>query len=163
MLVCGVLNLTSLTKSCICIYKLHILYWILLTSYLFHFWICKLQVLSSDDVKLNPGPKPNSGQNFSICHWNVNSIPAHNFSKISLLSAYNSLQNFDIICLSETYLDSSIIPQDSNLEIQGYMLIRADHLSNVKRGGVCVYYKNHLPLKLLNINYKHGQNIWQKI
>ena len=37
--------------------------------------------------------------------------------------------------------------------MQGYTLIRADHPSNVKRGGVCVYYKNYLPLKLLNINY----------
>ena len=37
--------------------------------------------------------------------------------------------------------------------MQGYTLIRADHSSNVKRSGVCVYYKNHLPLKLLNINY----------
>ena len=120
---------------------------------MFHFWICELQVILSVDVELNPGPKPNSGQNFSICHCNLNSIPAHNFSKISLLSAYNSLHKSDIIFLSETYLDSSILPQDPNLEMQGYTSIREDHLSNVKRGGVCVYYKNHLPLKLLNINY----------
>ena len=37
--------------------------------------------------------------------------------------------------------------------MQGYKLIRADHPSNVKRGGVCVYCKNYLSLKLLNINY----------
>ena len=37
--------------------------------------------------------------------------------------------------------------------MQGYKLIQADHISNVKRGKVCVYYKNHLHLKLLNINY----------
>ena len=97
--------------------------------------------------------KPNSVQNFSVQDWNMNSIPAHNFSKISFLSAYNFLHKFDIICLSETYLDSSILPQDPNIEMQTYTLIRTDHPSNVKRGGVCVYYKNHLPLKLLNINY----------
>ena len=28
-----------------------------------------------------------SSQSFSICHWNLNSIVAHNFSKISLLKA----------------------------------------------------------------------------
>ena len=146
-------KLTSLTKSFIYIYKFLILCWFLLTNYLFHFWICELQVILSGDVELNPGPKPNSGQNFSICHWNLNSIPAHNFLKNSLLNAYNSLHKFDIICLSETYLDSSILPQDPNLEMQRYTLIRADHASNIKRGGVCVYYKNHLPLKLLNIHY----------
>ena len=127
MLLCDILNLTSLTKSFICIYKFHILCSFLFTNHLFHFWICKLQVILSGDVELNPGPTPNSGQNFSICHWNLNSIPAHNFSKISLFSAYNSLHKFDIICLSETYFDSSILPQDPNLEMPGYTLIRVDH------------------------------------
>ena len=39
------------------------------------------------------------------------------------------------------------------MEFPGYNLIRADHPSNNKRGGVCIYYKNTLPLKLLSINY----------
>ena len=34
-------------------------------------------------------------------------------------------------------------------------MIRADHPSNVKRNEVCIYYKNHLPLKLININFLH--------
>ena len=44
---------------------------------------------------------------------------------------------------------------DRKLEAQGYDLIRADHPSNVKRGGVCIYCKSHLPLKLININFLH--------
>ena len=32
-------------------------------------------------------------------------------------------------------------------------MIRADHLSNTKKGGVCIYYQNFLPLKLSNIYY----------
>ena len=32
-------------------------------------------------------------------------------------------------------------------------MIRADHPSNTKRGGVCIYYRNCLPLKLLTISY----------
>ena len=32
-------------------------------------------------------------------------------------------------------------------------LHRADHPSNVKRGGICIYYKNCLPLKVANIQY----------
>ena len=31
--------------------------------------------------------------------------------------------------------------------------IKGDHPSNTKRGGVCIYYKETLPLKLYNINY----------
>ena len=42
---------------------------------------------------------------------------------------------------------------DKNLETPGYDLIRGDHPSNSKRGGVCVYYRNSLPLKILDIFY----------
>ena len=50
----------------------------------------------------------------------------------------------------ETYLDSTISSDDSNLSIRGYDLYRADHPSNLKRP---VYYKNCLPLKVANIQY----------
>ena len=30
--------------------------------------------------------------------------------------------------------------------ISGYSLLRADYRSNSKRGGVCLYFKEHLPL-----------------
>ena len=35
------------------------------------------------DIESNPDPRPNSGQSFAICHGLLNSIAAHNFSKIS--------------------------------------------------------------------------------
>ena len=57
----------------------------------------------------------------------------------------------DFICLSETYLDSST--PDSLLEIDGYNLIRADHPDNIKRGGVCIYYKESLPVRFLSSPY----------
>ena len=92
-------------------------------------------------------------QSFSICHWNLNSISAHNFTKISLLTAYVLVHNFDIICLSETYLNSEISTDDKNLEIPGYYLLRPDHPSNNKRGGICIFYRTNLPLRVLNISY----------
>ena len=90
---------------------------------------------------LNSTQDPNRilQKKFSICHWNLNSIAAHNFAKLVLLKAYNSVHKFDIICLSETYLDSNILPDNSNLEIPGYNLVRSDHPSNKKRGGVCIF------------------------
>ena len=97
--------------------------------------------------------KLDAGQSFSICHLNLNSISAHNFTKISLLTAYVLVHNFDIICLSETYLNSEISTDDKNLEIPGYYLLRADHPSNNKRGGVCIFYRTNLPLRILNISY----------
>ena len=85
-------------------------------------------------------------------HWNLNSISVHDYSKLFLLKAYVSVHKFDI-CLSETYLDSTVLLDDDNLVIFGYNLIRSDHPSNTKRGGVCLYYKNYLPLRVLNISY----------
>ena len=53
--------------------------------------------------------------------------------------------------MSETYLDSSTVLGDDCLEIPGYNPVRCGHPSNTKRGGVCVYYKSYLPLKVLNM------------
>ena len=46
----------------------------------------------------------------------------------------------------ETFLNSSIETNDDRISIDGYNLIRADHPSDSKRGGVCIYYKEHIPL-----------------
>ena len=112
-------------------------------------------IMLCGDVEINPGPKAISQLGFSVCHWNLNSIIAHNFAKIFLLKAYVAIHKFDIICLLETYLDSSIPTNNDNLDIDGYNLLRSDHPSNTKRGGVCIYYKNllYLPLRVININY----------
>ena len=97
------------------------------------------------DIEINPGPS-NDTKSLSVCHWNLNGIAAQNYVKLSMLEAYNALHNYDIICISETYLDSSLSHNDPTLQLQGYELIRSDHSSNTKRGEVCLYYKNHLPL-----------------
>ena len=55
--------------------------------------------------------------------------------------------------MSEIYLDSGISNDDHKLEIPVYDLFRADHLSNTKRGGVYIYYRISLLLKILGIEY----------
>ena len=42
-------------------------------------------IMLCGDVEINPGPKTISQQAFSVCHWNLSSIIAHNFAKIFLL------------------------------------------------------------------------------
>ena len=51
------------------------------------------------------------------------------------------------------YLNSETLSNDENLNIPDYNLIRADDLSNTKRGGVCIYFKESLPLRLYNFSY----------
>ena len=116
---------------------------------LYHIRLIKL----CGDIELDPGPKPSSFKYFSICHWNLNSITSHDFLKVKLLTAYNVMHKFDIICISESYLNSDTSSNDNNLNIPGYNMSRADHPSGNRRGGVCIYYKESLPIKMLNINY----------
>ena len=117
------------------------------------FWLQSLLILLSSDVEISPGPKCIPKSNLSICHWNLNSISAHNYAKFSLLRAYLVFHKCDIICLSEIYLNSGNSRDDKTLEVSGYNLVRHDHPLNSKRGGVCIYYKNYLPLRIISVNY----------
>ena len=40
-------------------------------------------ILVCGDIEENQGPKTKPNDNLSVCHWNVNSNPSHNFHKIA--------------------------------------------------------------------------------
>ena len=65
-------------------------------------------------------------------------------TKISQIEAYNSFFNHDFVCISEKYFDSSVLEGDRSFQLNGNNLLSADHPSNTKRGGVCLYYKESL-------------------
>ena len=94
-----------------------------LLTCLYIFFFC----VPHGDIELNPGPNKSKENNLSICHWNLNSITAHNFLKLSQLKAYISTYKHDFICLSETYLDSStpsnMIDIDINQFVQTIQII----------------------------------------
>ena len=68
-------------------------------------------------IELNPDPKDLKKNSLSLCHWNLNSLPAHSFLKLTQLKVYILMYKHDLICLSETYVDSTT--PDSLLEING--------------------------------------------
>ena len=152
----GIFNATSkaryfkkkdITDSCSCF--LFLQFWISFCFLLLILFVCR-------DTELNSVPKNrNSCHNFSICHWNLNTIAAHNFAKANLLQAYNVIHDFDMIGLSKSYLDSSV-SSDSNLCIKDYKLVRADHPGNVKSGGVCIYFKESLSVSCVPKPYLKG-------
>ena len=81
----------------------------------------------------------------------------------------NTIHKFDVICLSESYLDSSMPSNNIYADIKGCKLYRTDHNNNVYRGGVwaCIreslavrchsnmYFKECLILEI-SINNKKG-------
>ena len=70
---------------------------------------------------------------------------------MSLLKVYIIVHKFDIICLSNTYLDSGTRHDDDNSEIAGNNTARADDSANAKLERVCIYYKKCLPLRVLSV------------
>ena len=134
----------SLPNKCLNIYSSLIAKILKKTKITIFLFLCTLNLLIQyGDIETNPGPKYSSLQ---FCHWNLNGITAHHSIKISLLQAYITQRNYDIICLSETFLNSSIQSDDDKIKIDGYNLKRSDHSSGSKRGGVCIYYKEYIPL-----------------
>ena len=57
----------------------------------------------------------------------------------------------EAICISETFLNNTC--EDKDLTSNGYSFFRADHPNNIKRGGVCIYYKETLAPKMIPIPY----------
>ena len=45
-----------------------------------------------------------------------------------------------------------MLSDNDNLQIPGYILIRVNYPSNQKRGGICIYHKDFLPIKVNNIS-----------
>ena len=61
------------------------------------------------------------------------------------------MHKFNIICISETFLNNTC--EDNDLNLNSYSLLRADYPSNVKRGGVCICYKDTLALRVISTPY----------
>ena len=103
----------------------------------------KILLINSGDTDTNPGSRKPP---IKLCLWNLNGLAAHEFIKVPLIKAFISTHNFDNLCLSETFFDSTIDFNDGNINIDGNSISRADHHSNSKRGGVSIYFKQSLPL-----------------
>ena len=65
-----------------------------------------------------------------------------------------------MICLSETFLDSSIPTNDERLDMKKFKLIRADNPSDRKKGGVAIYYKEFLAVRPVEVKSEWMRNIW---
>ena len=87
-------------------------------------WATFIYILLTGEIEKNPGP--NSGT-FKFCTWNLNSILAYDFLRVSLLKAYNSVYKYDLIAITETHLDTKVI-EESKLRIDGYTFLNKNML-----------------------------------
>ena len=107
--------------------------------------LVELLLILNVDIEQNPGPEK---EKYHVTFWQLNleGFMSHNFIKVSLLQTIAATNDYDIICLIETFLDSSSENDDDRISIPRYNLLHGDHPSNTKRGGVYIYYKDHLPI-----------------
>ena len=99
-------------------------------------------LLKFSDIETNSGPKKSSAIKFRL--WNLNGLVAYEFVKVLLIEGFSTTHNFDIACLSQFFLDSTIFRNDENININSCSLLRVDHPNDIKRGGVCMYFKESL-------------------
>ena len=107
---------------------------------------------------VHPHPGPSHGNSLKFCHWNLDSIVVNYFIKIPLIEAYNSVYNYDLFALSETYLDSSITNETISLTGFSKEIFRCDDPDDVKRGGVCLFYKDNLAIK-----QRKDRQLWMNV
>ena len=98
-------------------------------------------------IEQNPGPK--SPPRFSFATFNIDSLLARDGCKLAAIESIDSIYKFDLFGVCETYLNDSI--QNSEVELSCFSPdpIRSDCklVNGRSRGGVLLYYKNHLPIK----------------
>ena len=114
---------------------------------------CLIIILSSD-IETRPGPCPRAHCRgftdgfLSFCNWNLNTLIKNDFERVAFIEAHNSLYKYDIISLCETSLNGDVKLPDNILK--GYRFFSSDHPSGDKKGGVGIFYKESLPLKIRN-------------
>ena len=101
--------------------------------------IKKFLLLKSGYIEPNPGSRKISTLKFF--GWNLTGLAAHEFTKLSLLEGYIDVNGINIICLAQTFLNSSIPIDCNRLSIPSYSIMRVNHPSNTKRGRVCLSYQ----------------------
>ena len=100
----------------------------------------KILLIQDKVITSNLDPNSNFRHNLSTCHWNLNNVSTQNFPKLVLLKAYNS--SYAIICLSDTYLNSFIPMDESEIQFEGYRMIVSYLPTDTRRVGVCISHKH---------------------
>ena len=78
----------------------------------------------------------------------MNSLVKDDFSRVKLLEAHNSVFRYDLISVYETCLNDSVELPDKLLD--DYSFVFQNNPLNTRRGGVGLFYKNSLPLRIRN-------------
>ena len=105
--------------------------------------IIQMLLIITGSVETNPGPFEKKN-NLSFAVWNLDSLPAREFARVPLIKCVYS---FDLFGICESMLTDKIT--NDEIYINGFSSepFRADKADNIRNGGVCLYFKESLPIK----------------
>ena len=69
-----------------------------------------------------------------------------------MLEVYNIAHKYDVIYISESYLDSTLPSNDNSLLLNDCNLTCPENPDNIKRG-VCMYYNENVFLTIISTSY----------
>ena len=84
---------------------------------------------------------------FSFAVWNLDTLPARDFGGIPLIESLQNTYNFDMFGVCESMLTGRVSNED--VFINGFCPspFRSDKSSTTRNRGVCLYFKESLPIK----------------
>ena len=95
---------------------------------------------------VNPGPAQTVRKYpLKILHLNPNSIIAHDGVRIHDIEALNTINNYDVIAVTESALHSSI--SNEAIQLNGFIPIHKDLPDNITHGGILLYHKVSLAVR----------------
>ena len=96
-----------------------------------------------NSVETNPGPNSNRTNTLSFAMWNLD-----DYSRIPVFESLQAVYDFAIFAICKSSLHELIC--NENLLIHGFSPepLRADKPSTAHKGGVCLYFKEYIPLKI---------------
>ena len=111
-------------------------------SRLVQYWSLASLILLSGDICPNPGWTYSllNSPGLKIAHLNIRSLPKH-LDELKILMADNPFDEFDVMCLSETRLNSTW--PDTELRIDGYNILRDRDDSQRGGGTIRSFYSRH--------------------
>ena len=96
----------------------------LVNNFLYKLRIVLTLLVSSGSVETNPGPFIDTYNTLSFATWNLDSLPAREFSRISVIESLQAVLNSDIFAVCESSLHEHI--PNENISIHGFPLIHTE-------------------------------------
>ena len=119
----------------------------LIRNLCFYLRVLSTLLIVSGSVETNPGPTDPQTIFFSFAVWNLDSLPAREFARIPLIESFQSTYDFDVFGICESMLTEKHTNEDIHIEGFSPDPFRSDKAADIRNGGVCLYFKESLPIK----------------